>query len=150
MAASEAQRVAAEYPRAYVLTARSCAEPVPLAGLIPLFQSGPFRSTRCGVGLRKRAAAQSFAIAVIAVPSGHDGRLSSGNDPREYGSHTISPELNLAHSHAWNLARTLMVPVIVFRVGEDEYGVLPADDLDDDEVDALFEYCPWSGARAVH
>ncbi|GHD24016.1 hypothetical protein ACFOEZ_11800 [Tianweitania populi] len=62
----------------------------------------------------------------------------------------MSPELNLAQSHAWNLARTLMVPVIVFRVGEDEYGVLPADDLDDDEVDTLFEYCPWSGARAVH
>ncbi len=62
----------------------------------------------------------------------------------------MSPELNLAQNHAWNLARTLMVSVIVFRVGEDEYGVLPADDLDDDEVDTLFEYCPWSGARAVH
>jgi hypothetical protein len=35
-----------------------------------------------------------------------------------------------------------MVPVIVFRVGKDEYGVLPDDDL---KVDAL----SWSGARVV-
>jgi len=62
----------------------------------------------------------------------------------------MSQELNLAQSHAWNLARTLMMPVILFKVDDNKYGVLPADDLDDDEVEALFEYCPWSGARAVH
>lgn len=31
-----------------------------LVGLIPLFRPGPLRSTRCGVGLRKRAAAQAL------------------------------------------------------------------------------------------
>jgi hypothetical protein len=62
----------------------------------------------------------------------------------------MSPELNLAQQHAWNLARTLMMPVILFRVDENEYGVLPADDLEDDEVEALFEYCPHTGGRPVH
>jgi hypothetical protein len=62
----------------------------------------------------------------------------------------MSPELNLAQQHAWNLARTLMMPVILFRVDENEYGVLPADDLEDDEVEALFEYCPHTGGRPLH
>ena len=49
----------------------------------------------------------------------------------------MSQELSLAQNHAWNLARTLMTPVILFKVDEDAYGVLPADDLDDGEVDVL-------------
>ena len=51
----------------------------------------------------------------------------------------MSQELSLAQNHAWNLARTLMTPVILFKVDEDQYGVLPAQDLDGDEVDAIFE-----------
>jgi len=62
----------------------------------------------------------------------------------------MSHQLSLAQSHAWNLARTLMMPVILFKVDEDEYGVLPADDLEDGEVDAVFEYCPYTGGRPVH
>lgn len=62
----------------------------------------------------------------------------------------MTQELSLAQNHAWNLARTLMTPVILFKVDEDEYGVLPADDLDDDEVEALIEYCPYAGGRPVH
>ncbi|MDQ6438075.1 hypothetical protein RB623_28820 [Mesorhizobium sp. LHD-90] len=46
----------------------------------------------------------------------------------------MSQELSLAQNHAWNLARTLMTPIILFKVDEEAYGVLPADDLDDDEV----------------
>ncbi|QOF74949.1 hypothetical protein IG197_30855 (plasmid) [Aminobacter sp. SR38] len=34
----------------------------------------------------------------------------------------MSHDLSLAQNHAWNLARTLMVPVILFKV-DDEYGV---------------------------
>ena len=34
----------------------------------------------------------------------------------------MSHDLSLAQNHAWNLARTLMVPVILFNV-DDEYGV---------------------------
>ncbi|ODT65218.1 MAG: hypothetical protein ABS75_32500 [Pelagibacterium sp. SCN 63-23] len=58
----------------------------------------------------------------------------------------MSHNLSLAQSHAWSLARTLMVPVILFRV-DGEYGVLPADDLDDDDVEPLFEYDPYQGSR---
>ena len=41
----------------------------------------------------------------------------------------MSHDLSLAQNHAWNLARTLMVPVILFKV-DDEYGVMPADELE--------------------
>ena len=62
----------------------------------------------------------------------------------------MSHQLSLAQSHAWNLARTLMMPVILFKVDEDAYGVLPADDLDDDEVNALYFYDPYTGGQPVH
>lgn len=62
----------------------------------------------------------------------------------------MSQELSLAQNHAWNLARTLMTPVILFKVDEDAYGVLPADDLDDDEVNTLYLYDPYTGGQPVH
>jgi len=62
----------------------------------------------------------------------------------------MSQELSLAQNHAWNLARTLMTPVILFKVDDNKYGVLPADDLDDDEVDALYHYDPYTGGQPVH
>ena len=61
----------------------------------------------------------------------------------------MSNDLDLAQKHAWNLARTLMVPVILFKVN-DEYGVMPADDLDEGEVEPLFEYDPYQGGRPAH
>ncbi|UXS43045.1 hypothetical protein FY150_24925 (plasmid) [Agrobacterium tumefaciens] len=61
----------------------------------------------------------------------------------------MSHNLELAQKHAWNLARTLMTTVILFQ-SDSEYGVLPADELDDAEVNALYEYDPYSGGRAVH
>lgn len=61
----------------------------------------------------------------------------------------MSHNLALAQKHAWNLARTLMTPVILFRT-DSEYGVLPADELDDADVVALYEYDPHTGARSVH
>lgn len=62
----------------------------------------------------------------------------------------MSHDLSLAQNHAWNLARTLMTPVILFKVDEGEYGVLPADDLDGDEVNALYLYDPYTGGQPVH
>lgn len=62
----------------------------------------------------------------------------------------MSQELSLAQNHAWNLARTLMTPIILFKVDEDAYGFFPADDLDDDEVDALYLYDPYTGGQPVH
>lgn len=55
----------------------------------------------------------------------------------------MSHDRSLARSHALDLARTLMVPVVLFRSGA-EIGVLPADELDeDDDVEVLAEYDPW-------
>jgi hypothetical protein len=61
----------------------------------------------------------------------------------------MSHDLTLAQNAAWNLARTLMAPVILFQV-DDEFGILPADELDGADVEILFEYDPYSGAQSVH
>ena len=61
----------------------------------------------------------------------------------------MSHDLILAQKAAWHLARTLMAPVILFQV-DNEFGVLPADELDDADVEILFEYDPHSGGRSVH
>lgn len=62
----------------------------------------------------------------------------------------MAHDLSLAQKHAWNLARTLMAPVILFKSADQEYGVLPADEIDDADVEILFEYDPYSGGRSVH
>lgn len=55
----------------------------------------------------------------------------------------MSHDLSLARSHALDLARTLMVPVVLFQSGG-EFGVLPADELDDeDDVEVIHEFDPW-------
>ena len=46
----------------------------------------------------------------------------------------MSHDLTLAQKAAWHLARTLMAPVVLFQV-DDEFGVLPADELDDADVE---------------
>ena len=61
----------------------------------------------------------------------------------------MSHSLELAQQHAWNLARTLMTTIVLFQ-SDAEYGVLPEDDLDDAEVDALYIYDPYTGGRSVH
>ena len=61
----------------------------------------------------------------------------------------MSHDLTLAQTAAWHLARTLMTSVILFQVN-DEFGVLPADELDGADGEILFEYDPYSGGRSVH
>ena len=61
----------------------------------------------------------------------------------------MSQNLELAQQHAWNLARTLMTTIVLFQ-SDAEYGVLPEDELDDAEVDALYIYDPYTGGRSVH
>jgi hypothetical protein len=61
----------------------------------------------------------------------------------------MSHNLELAQKAAWHLARTLMAPVVLFQV-DDEFGVLPADELEGADVEILFEYDPYSGGRSVH
>ena len=54
----------------------------------------------------------------------------------------MAQDLALAQSHAFALSRTLMVPVTLFRSG-DEFGVLPTQELDGDEVDTIAEFDPF-------
>ncbi|WP_018240825.1 hypothetical protein [Ensifer sp. BR816] len=51
-------------------------------------------------------------------------------------------DLATAQNHAFQLARTLMVPITLFRSG-DEFGVLPSDELEDGEVETVAEYDPF-------
>ncbi len=53
----------------------------------------------------------------------------------------MSHDLSLAQSSAFELARTLMVPVTLFEV-DGAYGVMPSDELDDADVVVLHEYDP--------
>ncbi|MEC5291911.1 hypothetical protein VSX64_16120 [Aurantimonas sp. C2-6-R+9] len=54
----------------------------------------------------------------------------------------MSHNLPLARSHAFHLAQTLMVPVILF-ITEGAYGVLPADEFDGDEETILQAFDPF-------
>ncbi|MGY3614010.1 hypothetical protein [Bradyrhizobium sp. USDA 10063] len=53
----------------------------------------------------------------------------------------MSHDLSLAQSNAFELARTLMVPVTLFKV-DGAYGVLPSDVLDDADLTVVHEYDP--------
>ncbi|CAD5270950.1 Helicase [Bosea sp. 62] len=54
----------------------------------------------------------------------------------------MSNDLVLAQSHAFALARTLMVPVTVFQI-DGAFGVLPSDEIDAaDELRVIHEFDP--------
>ncbi|RZN23219.1 MULTISPECIES: hypothetical protein [unclassified Bradyrhizobium] len=53
----------------------------------------------------------------------------------------MSHDLSLAQSNAFELARTLMVPITLFKV-DGAYGVMPSDELDDADVTVVHEYDP--------
>ena len=61
----------------------------------------------------------------------------------------MSHDLSLAQKHAWNLARTLMTPIVLFQ-SDEEYGVLPADDIDGADGGILDECDPYLGGQPVH
>lgn len=54
----------------------------------------------------------------------------------------MSHDLSLARSHAFQLARTLMVPVTLFEV-DGAFGVMPSDELDDADVVVVHEFDPY-------
>ena len=71
------------------------------------------------------------------------GSHRAGIGPLPVELFKMSHDLVLAQNHAFQLARTLMVPVVLFLSG-DEYGVLPADEIDDeDDVEVIHEFDPW-------
>nr|WP_249808452.1 hypothetical protein [Bradyrhizobium sp. 87] len=53
----------------------------------------------------------------------------------------ISHNLTLAQNHAFDLARTLMVPVILFKI-ESEFGVMVSSEYDGDQGAIVHEYDP--------
>ena len=92
----------------------------------------------------------ALACAVIASAKPHtDGAIKSGIGPLQRWSPQMQHDLSLAQKHAWNLARTLMTPIVLFK-SDDEYGVLPADEVEDAEIVILFEYDPYTGGHSVH
>ncbi len=54
----------------------------------------------------------------------------------------MSHNLTLAQNHAFDLARTLMVPVILFQV-ENEFGVMVSSEYDGEQDAILHEYDPF-------
>lgn len=58
----------------------------------------------------------------------------------------MSHNLTLAQNHAFDLARTLMVPVILFQV-EKEFGVMVSSEYDGEQDAILHEYDPWTPAH---
>ena len=54
----------------------------------------------------------------------------------------MSHNLSLAQNHAFDLARTLMVPVILFQA-DDEFGVMVSSEYDGDQDAIVHDYDPW-------
>lgn len=48
-----------------------------------------------------------------------------------------------AYAFASSLAATLMVSIVVFQAGDGSYGVVPADEIDGDEVQIIQEIDPF-------
>ncbi|SFQ29650.1 hypothetical protein SAMN05216330_1241 [Bradyrhizobium sp. Ghvi] len=58
----------------------------------------------------------------------------------------MSHNLTLVQNHAFDLARTLMVPVILFQT-ENEFGVMVSSEYDGDQDAIVHEYDPWCPAH---
>jgi hypothetical protein len=58
----------------------------------------------------------------------------------------MSQNLTLAQDHALDLARTLMVPVVLFQA-DDAFGVMVSSEYDGEEDAIVHEYDPWSPAH---
>lgn len=50
--------------------------------------------------------------------------------------------LSLAQARAWNLAKTLMVTMVLFRADEG-FGVMPETEFDGDPASIVHEYDPY-------
>jgi hypothetical protein len=52
--------------------------------------------------------------------------------------------LEIAQSHAWNLARTLMTCIVVVRIGDHLFGVVESREFDGDAASIIHEYDPFA------
>ena len=55
----------------------------------------------------------------------------------------MSQSLAFAQTRAWNLASTLMVCFVVFRVNASEFGVMPSSEYDGDPARIVLEFDPF-------
>lgn len=55
----------------------------------------------------------------------------------------MSHNLTLAQDHAWHLAQSLMVPVVLFQI-EGAFGVMEASEYEGNEDAVVTEYDPYS------
>ena len=55
----------------------------------------------------------------------------------------MSDALAFAYARGWNLARTLMVFVTVFRTDDGEFGVMPSTEYDGDPDLVVHEFDPF-------
>lgn len=51
--------------------------------------------------------------------------------------------LSLAQSYGWNLARTMMACIVIFRIDETLFGVAEAREYDGDPQNIVREYDPF-------
>ena len=51
--------------------------------------------------------------------------------------------LALAQSYAWNLARTMMASIVIFRINDKTFGVAEAREYDGDPQSIVREYDPF-------
>ena len=106
-------------------------------------------STRIGVGYASVPPLQ-LCLRGDRVPSPVlQGSHRAGIGPLPVEPFRMSHDLVLAQNQAFQLARTLMVPVTLFKSG-DAYCVLPSDELAaDDDLDVIHEFDP-RGFRPAH
>ncbi|MCE4226313.1 hypothetical protein HCU64_21420 [Methylobacterium sp. C25] len=55
----------------------------------------------------------------------------------------MAHDLTLARSHAYHLARTLMVCILLFQ-SDSGYGVMPSDEFDGDPASVILEFDPFA------
>ena len=73
------------------------------------------------------------------------GRLSRGDGPRlKDGSRKCLKPLYTAYACGWSLATTLMTCVVVFRAGDDDFGVMTTAEYDGDPEIVIHEFDPWA------
>ena len=111
----------------------------------PWFWYGLPRSTRKGFATQA-CDLFGFACEVTAAAPEHIGACRAGMVPAARREPSMSHNLTLAQSHAFDLARTLMVPVILFQA-ENDFGVMVSSEYDGDQDAIVYEYDPWSPAH---
>ena len=106
---------------------------------------GLLRSTRKGFATQT-CDLSGFAYEVTAPALRHVGACRAGMVPAQRRELTMLQNLKLAQENAFNLARALMVPVVLFQV-DDAFGVMVSSEYDGEEDTIVHEYDPWSPAH---